>query len=60
MGKKSEFHTVEFFRKIRDEQAAALAGKSVQEVIAYFATARKTAPKPSRARTTRRDVAHSS
>lgn len=39
MGKKTEFHTVEFFRKVRDEQAAMLAGKSPEEVIAFFAAA---------------------
>ena len=39
MEKKSKFHSVEFFRKVRDEQAAALAGKSPAEIIAFFAQA---------------------
>ncbi len=38
--KTEEFHTVDFFRKIRDEQAAVLAGKSPAEIIAFFS------PKP--------------
>jgi len=44
MEKKSEFHSVEFFRKIRDEQAAVLADKSPAEIIAFFsqATSRPT------------------
>jgi oligoribonuclease (3'-5' exoribonuclease) len=39
--KTEEFHTVDFFRKIRDEQAAVLAGKSPAEIIAFFSK-----PKP--------------
>ena len=35
MVQKSEFRTVEFFRKVRDEQAAMLAGKSHEEIIAF-------------------------
>jgi len=38
MPKKSEFHSVEFFRKVRDKHAAILAGKSPEEVIAFFST----------------------
>jgi len=34
--KTEEFHTVDFFRKIRDEQAAVLTGKSPAEIIAFF------------------------
>ena len=41
MAQKTEFHTVDFFRKIRDEQAAVLAGKSPAEIIAFFSK-----PKP--------------
>ncbi len=40
MGKKTEFHAVEFVRKVRDEQAAMLAGKSPKEIIALFARTR--------------------
>jgi len=36
MPKKTNFHCIEFFRKVRDEQAVALSGKSAAEIIAYF------------------------
>lgn len=36
MDQKTEFHTVDFFRKIRDEQATVLIGKSPAEIIAFF------------------------
>ena len=36
MPKKTNFHCMEFFRKVRDEQATTLAGKSAAEIIAYF------------------------
>jgi hypothetical protein len=36
MPKKTNFNCIEFFRKIRDEQAIALSGKSAAEIIAYF------------------------
>ncbi len=32
----TEFHTLDFFRKIRDEQATSFAGKSPAEIIAFF------------------------
>jgi hypothetical protein len=38
MVQKSEFRTVEFFRKVRDEQAAMLAGKNHEEIIAFFSS----------------------
>ncbi len=41
MEKKTEIKAVEMVRKIRDEQAALLAGKSKQEVIAFFQKAGK-------------------
>jgi hypothetical protein len=44
MTQKSEFQTVEFFRKVRDEQASFLAGKSREEIIAYFASFHKPRP----------------
>jgi len=40
MPKKTEFHAVAFFRKIRDQQAAALSGKSPAEIVAFFAEAK--------------------
>ncbi len=40
--KTEEFHTVDFFRKIRDEQAAVLAGKSPAEIIAFFSKPEST------------------
>ena len=36
MVQKSEFRTVEFFRKVRDEQAAMLVGKSHEEIMIFF------------------------
>ena len=44
MEQKSEFHSVEFFRKIRDEQAAALAGKPPAEILAFFSKAASLRP----------------
>lgn len=37
MARKNDFHTVDFFRKVRDEQAAMLQGKTHKEIIAFFA-----------------------
>lgn len=56
MPKKTEFHSVAFFRKIRDQQAAALAGKSPAEIIAFFAEAKTRRPKssPAQAKVSRR------
>jgi len=42
MPKKIEFHSVEFFRKVRDQQAAILSGKASAEIVAFFT---KTEPK---------------
>lgn len=36
MVQKNEFRTVEFFRKVRDEQAAMLVGKSHEEIMIFF------------------------
>jgi len=44
MPKKSEFHSVEFFRKVRDKHAATLYGKSPQEIIAFFSREPKSCP----------------
>jgi len=41
MAQKNDFHSVDFFRKVRDEQAAMLQGKTHEEIIAYFASFRK-------------------
>ena len=38
MARKTEFHAVEFFRGIRDQQAALLKGRSNTEIIAFFST----------------------
>ncbi len=56
MKKKSEFHSVEFFRKIRDEQVAVLADKSPGEIIAFFsqATLRPTRRSSGRAKSATR------
>ena len=48
MVQKSEFRTVEFFRKVRDEQAAMLAGKNHEEIIAFFSSFTKHS-KPNKA-----------
>ena len=42
---KSEIHTVEMVRKIRDEQAALLSSKSEAEVLAFFRAAGEAARK---------------
>ena len=34
----SEFKNLEFFRKIRDEQAALLSGKNHEDIIAFFSS----------------------
>jgi len=58
MGKKSEFHAVTFFRKVRDKQAVALTGKPPQEIIAFFtAAARKLPRRISRSKGARRPAA---
>ena len=41
MVRKNDFHTVDFFRKVRDEQAEMLQGKTHEEIIAFFASFRK-------------------
>jgi hypothetical protein len=40
---KNEVHAVELVRKIRDEQAALLASKSQEEVLAFFRAAGQAA-----------------
>lgn len=41
MPKKAEFHTVEFFRNVRDQQAAILAEKTPAEIISFFNPSKK-------------------
>jgi len=41
MTKNRDFHSVEFFRKIRDEHATLLSRKRQKEIIAFF-TSQKT------------------
>lgn len=36
MKEKTEIHAVELVRRIRDEQAELLEGKSQEEIIAFF------------------------
>ena len=38
MARKTEFHAVEFFRGIRDQQATLLKGRSNAEIIAFFSS----------------------
>ncbi len=51
MPRKTEFHSVEFFRKVRDRQAGVLAGKSPAEVVAFFSKAQAETPNKARHRT---------
>jgi hypothetical protein len=51
---------VELVRKIRDEQAATLAGKSEEEVLGFFHRAAETAREDARRRTHRRSVSSQS
>jgi hypothetical protein len=44
MPRKTEFHSVEFFRMVRDQQAGVLAGKSPTEVVAFFSEAQPRTP----------------
>ena len=41
MARKNDFHTVDYFRKVRDEQAAMLQGKTHEEIIAFFSSFRE-------------------
>lgn len=43
MTRKTEFHAVAFFRKVRDQQAAELAGRTPEQIIAFFSRARERA-----------------
>ncbi len=50
MPKKTEFHAVDFFREVRDKQAAILAGKPPAEIIAFFKqAANNPLPEPEKA-----------
>jgi hypothetical protein len=44
MPRKTEFHSVEFFRKVRDQQASVLAGKSPAEIVAFFSNVQARTP----------------
>jgi len=44
MPRKTEFHSVEFFRKVRDKHAGVLAGKSPAEIVAFFSKAQSATP----------------
>ena len=44
MPRKTEFHSIEFFRKVRDQQAGVLAGKSPAEIVAFFSKAQAGTP----------------
>ncbi|MGH8480304.1 MAG: hypothetical protein ACREXK_12190 [Gammaproteobacteria bacterium] len=39
MPRRTEFHSVEFFRKVRDQHASVLVGKSPAEIVAFFSKA---------------------
>ena len=44
MPRKTEIHSVEFFRKVRDQHASVLAGKSPAEIVAFFSKAQPRTP----------------
>lgn len=50
MAETQAIKAVELVRKIRDEQAAALAGKAEHEVLAFFHRAAETAREDARRR----------
>lgn len=54
MEKKSEIHAVELVRRIRDQQAKLLQGKSDKEIIEYF---RRAAERSRKSRRTKGRVA---
>ncbi len=49
---------VELVRRIRDEQATALSGKSNDEVIAFFRRAAERARQDAQRRLSRKAIAH--
>jgi hypothetical protein len=59
MAETKAIKAVELVRKIRDEQAAALAGKSEDEVLAFFRRAAETAREDARRRMRRPASSHS-
>lgn len=46
MTKMISFRTLDFVRRVRDEQATLLDGKSAAEITAYFSGHRKGAKRP--------------
>jgi hypothetical protein len=54
MAETQAIKAVELVRKIRDEQAAALANKSEEEVLGFFHRAAETASEDARRRMHRR------
>ena len=57
MQQTTEFKTVDFFRAVRDKQAAQLAGKTSAEVVAFFSKFGASTPKPALGRS-RQKMAH--
>jgi len=56
MEKTKAIRAVELVRRIRDEQAAALAGKSTDEVIAFFRRAAEQARDDAQKRLSRKAI----
>ena len=52
--KTTKLHTIEMVRRIRDQQAEKLAGKTPQEVIAIFRRAGKASLQAARGRRQRK------
>ena len=48
---ETELQSVEFFRKVRDQHASLLAGKSPTKIIVFFSEARTGTPGPTVQRT---------
>ena len=56
MEKTKAIQAVELVRRIRDEQATALSGKSTDEVIAFFRRAAEQAREDAQKRLSRRTI----
>lgn len=56
MEKTKAIQAVELVRRIRDEQATALSGKSTDEVIAFFRGAAEQARKDAQKRLSRKAI----
>jgi hypothetical protein len=58
MGEKTQIRAIEMVRRIRDEQAQMLAGKSKAEIIAFFRKAGEAALQEAKQRRTPQVQSH--